>query len=259
MHVSPVDLARYPLDRPESAQYRQLVDRCAASFRDNGVALLPGFLTDAGLDAMQHEAERLVDLAFFCRSDHDVYLNTDGFDDGTVHRSLSTNVGSIANDYLDPAGALQQLYDSSWLPAFVADVVGAEKLYPSADPLGAVSINVFGTGDGHAWHFDESLFTTTLMVQEAERGGHFEYVEGLRDEDFDNQAGMNLVLDGDEQSVQRLPFSAGTLSIFRGRHTMHRVTEVEGSRPRLVPVLTFATEPGYRNSDEVRQLFWGRT
>jgi len=257
--TSPVNLERYPLDRPESDEYRRLVREGAQSFRDGGVALLPNFLTEQGLRSITVEADRLVSTAFFCRNEHDVYLNTDGQGAAdAVDRPMRTDVGSIANDYLEPGGALQQLYDSGWLPDFIAEVVGVDKLFVSEDPLGAVSINVFAPGDAHAWHFDESLFTVTVMVQEAAAGGFFEYVHGVRGPDFDDHDAMNAIFDGDESSVQRLAFSAGTLSIFAGRHTMHRVTKVGGDRHRFVPVLTFATEPGYRNSDEVRELFWGR-
>ncbi len=257
-----VDLDRYPLDQLGSDRYRALAEQSASGFRDDGVALLPRFLTEDGLGQIVEEAERLVAHAFFCRNDHNVYLDdgdSSASADSAQNRRLRTDVGSIANDFLDPDGALQQLYDSEWLAPFVAKVVGAPELFQSSDPLGALSINVFAPGDAHAWHFDESLFTITLMVQEAESGGYFEYVTGLRTDDVRNHDGVQSVLDGDESHVKRLAFSAGTLSIFRGRHTMHRVTEVEGTRHRLVPVLTFGTEPGYQNSPEVRELFWGRT
>ena len=97
------------------------------------------------------------------------------------------------------------------------------------------------------------------MMQEAEEGGHFEYMPHLRRPDGGEYDTIDRVLDGDERDVQRLPFSAGTLSIFAGRLSMHRVTEVLGRRLRLVAVLAFNGKPGITNSDEVRKLFWGRT
>ena len=67
------------------------------------------------------------------------------------------------------------------------------------------------------------------------------------------------MLDGDRARVVKLPFTAGTLLIFGGRQTLHRVTRVAGRRPRLVPVLCYGEQPGLENSDTVRMLFWGRT
>ena len=32
----------------------------------------------------------------------------------------------------------------------------------------------------HAWHFDESPFSTTIMLQTAEDGGHFEHTLPIR-------------------------------------------------------------------------------
>ena len=61
----------------------------------------------------------------------------------------------------------------------------------------------------------------------------------------------------DAQSCRR--FTPGTLLIFGGQKTIHRVTEVKGTRPRLVPVLCYSVVPDLKNSDEVRKLFWGRT
>jgi hypothetical protein len=67
------------------------------------------------------------------------------------------------------------------------------------------------------------------------------------------------VLDGDRSQVVELPFSAGTLLIFGGNQTIHRVTRVEGKRPRLVPIFCFAEQKDLKNSETVRKLFWGRS
>ena len=50
----------------------------------------------------------------------------------------------------------------------------------SADPLGACSINIFRKGDQHAWHFDESAFSTTIMLQKPEQGGLFQLTRPIR-------------------------------------------------------------------------------
>jgi hypothetical protein len=48
-------------------------------------------------------------------------------------------------------------------------------LYRSADPLDALEIAIFGDGDELGWHFDNSEFSVTVMYQQAEAGGHFDY------------------------------------------------------------------------------------
>ena len=67
------------------------------------------------------------------------------------------------------------------------------------------------------------------------------------------------MLDGEVADVIRAPFEPGTLFLFAGRYSLHRVTSLGGKRLRLVAVLCYESEPGITNSDEVRKLFWGRT
>ena len=56
-----------------------------------------------------------------------------------------------------------------------------------------------------------------------------------------------------------LDFPAGTLSIFRGRQSLHRVSPVQGQEDRLVAVLCFSEEEGFVNTEETRRRFWGRS
>lgn len=261
-----IDTARYPVDRLGSAEGRCFVEECAQAFAATGVLVLPGFLTGDAVAAIRAEASEKLDQAFFCRNLHTVLLDKVSEDAESVPdqpgdvmtRPLRTSVGSIANDLLDTHGVLQQLYDQPELTAFIGAVLSYDEFHRSADPLGAVSINVYGPGDGHQWHFDEAPFSVTLMIQESDEGGHFEYVTGVRSERALDLDRIGRVLDGDESFIERLAFAAGSLSIFAGRNTMHRVTPVSGERPRFVPVLTYSATPGSMNSPEVRELFWGR-
>jgi hypothetical protein len=257
-----VDLARYPIADPASAAAQRTVRDYRRQLAETGVALLSGFLTPAATAAMAAEARAHAGRAFFCDSTHNVYLEPDDGafpPDHARRRRLHTVVGSIAYDLLPAESPLRRLYNWDNLLAFVRQVLGRPALYRLADPLGALSINVFKPGGRHSWHFDETEYTTTIMLQEAEAGGHFEYLPHLRRADAGEYDAVGRVLDGDERGVQRLPFAAGSLSIFAGRVSMHRVTEIRGDRLRLVAVLAFNGRPGVTNSDEVRRLFWGRT
>ncbi|MCP4828107.1 MAG: hypothetical protein GY889_04450, partial [Proteobacteria bacterium] len=84
------------------------------------------------------------------------------------------------------------------------------------------------------------------------------YVPQIRGLDNEKEI-VQGVLEGNRQGVMQLPFTPGTLLIFAGDQTIHRVTRVSGTIPRLVPVLCFGETPGLVNSEEVRKLFWGRT
>ena len=216
---------------------------------------------EAGAGASAPEA-----IGRFDAFSHNVYLAQNDPEHGdpggpardVTERHERTFVGSVPYDRMGEDSSLRRLYLWDPLKDFVGAVLGKPRLHRFADPLGACSINVFVNGGEHAWHFDESEFTVTLMLQAPESGGSFEIVPRIRGR-ADENAMVAAVLDGDRGHVVELPFTAGALLIFGGRQTLHRVTRVGGARPRLVPVLTYAEGPGLKNSEAVRKLFWGRT
>ncbi len=255
-----VDLARYPIADLMSAEGTAFAEKCRNDYETTGLCALHGFITP---DAVQHlaaEAEGLSHRAYYCKSTHNAYLTEeDGLAGGDVRaRQEETYVGSVAYDLIPEDAGLRRLYQWDPLRDFIGAVLGKPTLHRFADMLGACSINVFRDGGEHGWHFDESEFTVTLMLQPPERGGAFEYVPKIRGV-ADEQEIVGRVLDGDRTGVIELPFTPGTLLIFGGNQTIHRVARVSGATKRLVPVLCYAEKPGLANSPEVRKLFWGRT
>ena len=153
---------------------------------------------------------------------------------------------------------LKTLYQWDALTGFIAAALGKEELYRLADPLGDVSVNVCKPGDGHSWHYDESDFSITLQLQAAGSGGHFEYCSDVRGETEHHFKTMERVVDGSENRIRMLPFQPGTLVLFAGHNTLHRVTRSESNPLRLVPVLCYSSKPETMNSERVRKMFWGR-
>lgn len=256
-----VDLDRYPLHEPGSARLRQLVATCRAQLAERGVATLPELVRPAAVRRMASETEAVIDHCFLCDNRHNAYLKATDAAFPAEHprnRPLATQVGSVAWDLIAPDTALRRLYLWDPLLRFVGAVLDREPFYRFADPLGACSVNVFRRGMSHAWHYDEAIYTTTLMLQKPESGGDFEYVPFLRPEEGEDYEAVGRVLDGDESRVVRLPFEPGTLSLFHGSRSLHRVTPCDGVRDRLVAVLCFASRPDAVNSEAVRKLFWGR-
>ena len=256
-----VNLARYPIADPGSAGGAAFRQSCRRRFLEDGLCVLPEFIRPEALEALAGEADGFAGDAWFCRSTHNVYLTKNGRpgtpDDGVDGRQERTFVGSVPYDRIGESSLLRRLYLWDPLKDFIGAVLGKTRLHRFADPLGACSVNVFVDGGEHGWHFDESEFTVTLMLQAPESGGAFEYVPRIRGRE-DERAIVGSVLDGDLGNVIELPFAAGALLIFGGRQTLHRVTRVLGTRPRLVPVFCYAERPGLMNSEAVRKLFWGR-
>ena len=87
----------------------------------------------------------------------------------------------------------------------------------------------------------------------------FEYVKNVRDARRDemNYERSQRVIDGIEPA-QALSMQPGTLVVFRGRNSMHRVTPVRGNSTRMLVVFAYNTEPDISLSETARMTFYGR-
>ncbi|HEV3452204.1 MAG TPA: hypothetical protein VG869_13525, partial [Acidimicrobiia bacterium] len=132
------------------------------------------------------------------------------------------------------------------------------RLYPYADRLGALNLAVMEAGDELAWHFDQTDFVVSLALVPARSGGDFEYAPRIREPDDEHYDRVARVLQGDGTAVRRLPMTPGTLLLFEGRFSLHRVAPIEGDRARLVALLAYDTEPGTTSSELLRLVRYGR-
>ena len=82
-----------------------------------------------------------------------------------------------------------------------------------------------------------------MLVDPADEGGLFEYAPATRTATDENFDGIQQILDGDPAGVRTLELRPGDLQIFRGRHSLHRVTLVTASsRPRHGAIFAYTTE-----------------
>ena len=285
-----MNFEKYPwLADLSSPEARKAIDEARQSYQSTGAATFPEILTEQALTSCIHDARSQEDAAFTTDDVHTAYLrpvDPTKSPNSVQNFEMKTQVASIAFDELGQDSQLADFYRQPALRELVARVVGKEKIFLSDDPLGCCSINVFRPGYHHSFHFDESEFSTTLMLQEAQdrSSGLFQYTNPLRDSPDDlalesvartiheydkvardpfheqtcSQDGRTA-FGGAGPPLHTLDFKAGTLSIFAGSKSLHRVTQVKGDCSRLVAVLTFASVPGFRNSAAVQKLFWGRS
>ena len=256
-----VNLNRHPIADLDSTEGLALAARCRREYLDAGLCVLPEFILPAARKILASEANALSAKAYFCNNTHNAYLTADDLNlppDDAARREQQTCVGSVAYDRIDEHASLRRLYLWDPLKDFVGFVLGKPEFHRFADVFGACSINVFVDGGQHGWHFDESEFTVMLMLQPPQSGGAFEYVPRIRGLANEKEI-VGGVLDGARGGVAELPFTAGTLLIFGGRQTLHRVVKVHGNRPRLTAILCYSETPGKQNSEAVRTLFWGRS
>ena len=115
--------------------------------------------------------------------------------------------------------------------------------YPYADSLSSINLHYASQGQELGWHFDNSSFAITLLIQSPKAGGQFEYVTNLRDSSKGdmNYTGVAQVLDGQIQTL-KIAMSAGDLVLFRGRDSLHRVTPTQGNTTRMLAALAYNAE-----------------
>ena len=201
--------------------------------------------------------------AYYSDAKHNVYLTPADDSLPTNHprnRQVASTKGCITDRQVPADSPLRTVYDSPRFRRFLARTVGVDAIHPYADDVSSINVHFADRGRDLGWHFDNSSFAVTLLIQAPEGGGRFEYVSALRrsaDGD-DNHTGVGSVLDG-EIAPDRLSFEPGDLVLFRGRDALHRVTPVEGSITRILVVFAYNTEPGIGLSDQAKELFYGIT
>ena len=141
---------------------------------------------------------------------------------------------------------------------FLAKVLGYPRLHPNADPYQALNVIVYEPGEQSDWHFDpDNDFTVTLLLQEAEKGGGFSLVPDIRSAADENYDGVARVLAGDETGVVTVARPPGSLVVFRGHDSLHRVATVGGARNRLVVVMCYEDRPGVVGDPAVNAAIYG--
>lgn len=243
-----------------SAEY---ISSCRATLHAEGALVLPQFFTPEAIAEIVAASAPRESEAFYAGSTHNVYLtpsNPELPDDHPFNRQVVSSKGLIADDQIPADSPLRSVYDSAEFRAFLCGVLGIEQVHPYADDLSSINVHFASEGKELGWHFDNSSFAVTMLLQAPEGGSHFEYVPAARDADAGDMAydRVGSVLDGNEP-VETLQFEPGDLVLFRGRNAMHRVTPTKGDITRLLVVFAFNDEPGVALSDSALMTFYGRT
>jgi hypothetical protein len=222
---------------------------------------LEGFVKPAALAASVAALKPVIETSSFRHARrHNIYFmkSVPGLDPAhpalaeseTAHRTICAD--QFAGD------PLCRLYEFPPLIDFIRRVIEQPALYAMADPLARLNVMSYRAGQGLGWHFDRAVFTTTLLLQEPEAGGVFEYRTDLRSAEDPNHEGVARLLAGQDDRLRQLPVRAGTLNVFKGKNTAHRVTPVSGDRDRIVAVFSYYPQPNVLFSAEERIGFYGR-
>ena len=259
MPTPPVDLDRYPIDRLDADAGRALVASCREQVEATGACELPDFVPSEATAAVAAETAKVADRAHHHEGKSTPYLELPDEHWPEGHPRKRWDAFSLAAlPYADVPETLQRLYTWDPLMEFVRRALGLAEIHRYADPLGCCSVNVFQPGDRQNWHFDHTDFVVSIALQAAEAGGDFFFTPKVRSPEAERYDDVARVLDGDDADAVRVPMRPGTLVLFQGRYSLHRVSRVEGTRPRLVALLAYDTKPGTCASPLLQQARYGR-
>lgn len=255
-----VDLDRYPIAPPDGDAAQHLVQRCRAELRAKGACQLEGFMRPAAVRAVLADGRAAEGLAHGMEATHNAYFENDDPALPADHpRRLQVRSAkrAIGWNRVGPRSPLRPLYEWDGLTEFIRAALQLPALHRDADPVGACSVMLYDEGGELGWHFDNSEFAVTLMLQASEDGGSFEFVPWIRDAREEHYAAVGALLAGARDGVLSMNGTPGALALFEGRYSIHRVTPVLGSRPRVNAVLAYAREPDHRLTELNRELFYG--
>lgn len=257
-----IDLQRYPLDRLADREGQDLVNRCRQALHEFGLFNLDGFLLpDAIEQAVENSADQLANHSFTHQREHNIYFlpEVEGLaDNHPVLKQFRTVNHTVCSDQIRD-NVLIELYEWQPFAAFLAAVMKIPQLHQMDDEISRLNVMGYSEGEALNWHFDRSEFTTTLLLQAPDEGGEFQYRTGLRTDTDPNYDGIAEFLAGDQIDATTLPLQAGTLNVFRGKNTLHRVSPVRGDRQRVITVFSYYENPGVEFSDEEKIGFYGRS
>ena len=263
MGVEIINTERYPLHDLASSGGMALVERVRARLAEDGSCTLPGFVAADVLRDMANEAKRIAPLAYSGPTEVSPYFFNYRLgegqtlpDDHPLRRKGKRNLAQVAADLIPDDYLLSRLYRSPLMLDFLGAVL-EQPVYRNQDPYQSLNISVMNPGGCQQWHFDSGNMVTTLLLQEPEDGGVFEYAPAIRSDDDEHFDEVQAVLEGRSDRVRRLELKTGMLSLFRGHYSLHRVTEVSGNRQRLQAILGYTTRPNLYGSRESSILHYG--
>ncbi|NVI88740.1 arpA protein [Actinomadura sp. BRA 177] len=254
------DTGRYPLAEPGGAGWHEIVSRTRDELAKSGCCLLPDFIRPALQDALRTECAAIAPSAHYDVETVNAYNIDVGtpLPDGHPGRiTVQRGNAFVARDRIPADAIINRLYSSEPFQRFVASCFGLPRVHELGDPLSGLVLNVVNPGMQHPWHFDTNEFTVSLLTQEADGGGVFEYCPNIRTAERENLGDVRDVLTGrGGRLVQRLTLRPGDLQLFKGRYSLHRVSTVRGDTARHTAIFAYSERPGVIGSvARTRQLF----
>ena len=257
-----VDLEKYPIYDLNSPKIKNLIKRCKEELDQFSCSTISNFILPKSLKIMNSELEKQLDEVYMSKESINPYLYAE--DDVSLPKDhpkrnfMNRYNGYLNSDCFPENSEMKYLYETDELLKFISACLGVSPIYRWADPLACHAYNVMNPKGILPWHFDSCEFTLSIMIQKPEKGGIFEYCPNIREPGNENFDEVKKVLNGDRTRVQQLKLEPGDLQIFKGRFTLHRVTEVEGEKSRYMCIPAYVLDPWRVNTPEHSKAIYGK-
>jgi hypothetical protein len=242
-----INFQKYPIQNLLTHPCFDLIQQCRNQLTLEGYCILNSFITPHALALARVECESLSPLAHHTvRYTNPYKTNDDPFlpqDHPIRSFALRTNA-FISQAKFSKQSIFLTIYRAAVFKRFIAACLDRVTIYEYADPLGGLVLNVLRPGGQHPWHFDENDFSIVLTIRTPEDGGHFEIAPDIRTAEAENYEWVAQVLKGERDQVKQIELLPGDLHIFRGKMSLHRVTQTLGETERHTIVFSYTQEPG---------------
>ena len=237
-----VNVGTYPIHDLDHPTAEQVIVQAKAQLASTGACHFPEFLSSEGLAGFLHEAQSFESKAHPSNNWYTPYYGKpdDAYPAGhpfnsTVHFA----VRYVSRTLLPESSPLRQLFEADDLLTFLRALLPSEPLHRYSDARGSLNYTVMTEDDELGWHFDACELVASILLRPAKAGGTFEYIPGVRTVDDECFADVASILSGQDQHRTPVNFLPGDMVLFRGRHSLHRVTPVVGQLSRLIALMSF--------------------
>ena len=248
-----IDLERYPIDQPNTPEAKALVQSCLTDSNKTALCMLPDFIRPNIITELASELENLMGNASRFDITRTAYINPvdpslpDGHPRKTAH---PTKYHQVLNYQISNNSRLRQIFYWQPLTDFLGKAMGYDSFHRSDCPHLALTAKIASEGDTDGWHYDSNEVVFSIMLQEAEAGGEFEYIPNIRKPGQQNYETVAAAFKNPESYSTRFKIKPGTLVMFKGMASLHRVTPVIGNRKRIIALFSYHSKPGHVNGQD---------
>ncbi len=237
-----VNSTDYPIHDLDSRVVLDLVASARSELTLMGACHFPQFLNCSGQSACLKEAVALESQAHPSNNEYTPYYQEpdDGYPAGHPRNStVQFAVRYVSRKLIPQDSPLRMLFEGDELLGFLRSLLPNEPLYRYSDDRGSLNYTVMGANDQLGWHFDACELVASILLRPADDGGDFEYIPSVRSAEDENFSAVSSILGGNDEQRIAVDFQPGDMVLFRGRHSLHRVTPIQGKTTRLMALMSF--------------------